>query len=256
MTGSTPGFFAEEHGGGSTGPPLVFVHGAGGNRLIWPPALRRMPGVHTFAVDLPGHGQSPPGPDSSIDGQARGLEAWHQSAGLAPAVVVGHSMGSAVALTLAEGAPERVAGLVLVGCGPSLRVNPALLEQTADHATFDVAVGNLLKWSFSPEAPARLIEVFRKRMIETGPDQLHADLLACDAFDLSDRLAEIEVETLILVGSRDRMTPLPLAQALQAGLPHARLEIVEGSGHMLMLETPERFAALLTTFVASLAVEP
>ncbi|HSR48986.1 MAG TPA: alpha/beta fold hydrolase [Anaerolineales bacterium] len=245
--------FAEEHGGGSTGPPLVLIHGAGGNRLVWPSALRRLSGAHVFAVDLPGHGKSPPILDVRIESYADHLEAWRVGAGVGPVVLAGHSMGAAVALTVALQAPSGVAGLALIGSGPSLPVNPALLERTAQETTFTSAVEDILAWSFAPEASSRWIDLVRTRMIESGPAQLHADLAACNAFDLTNRLGEIAAPSLVVVGSNDRMVRPRQAEALQAGLPRARLATVEGSGHMVMLEDPAAVTELLRAFLTEIA---
>src|SRR3972149_1063444 len=110
----------EEHGGGNQAPPLVFLHGAGGNRLHWPPGIRRLEGVHTYALDLPGHGRSPSAGEATIKDFARRVAPWRGARGVARPVLVGHSMGSAIALTVALGEPQSLARLILIGAGPRL----------------------------------------------------------------------------------------------------------------------------------------
>lgn len=242
----------EEHGGGNLGPPLVFVHGAGGSRLQWPPALRRLAGRHTLAVDLPGHGRSPIRENPGIDDYARGLAGWRTAVPVHRPVLVGHSMGSAIALTAALEEPTALAGLVLVGAGPRLRVNPELLEGVARPETLDAVVHQIVSWSFAPEADGRMVELARRRMIETGSAVLEDDLRACDAFDITSRLAEIRLPTLIIVGRTDRMTPLRLSEELQAGIAGARVEIIEAAGHMVMLEQPEAVRSLLFDFLGKM----
>lgn len=238
----------EEHGGGTQGPPLVFLHGAGGNRLHWPPGVRRLEGVHTFAVDLPGHGKSPAGGEVTIEDFAGRVVAWRRSQGIAGTVLVGHSMGSAIALTVALSEPEALVGLVLIGAGPSLPVNPVLLEQTARAETFADAVEKILRWSFAPQALPRLLAQARRSMLAAGPAILHRDLQACVAFDVAHRLAEVRMPTLMIVGSQDRMTPPRLSEALHQGIGGSRLQTVEGAGHMVMLERPEPVGRLLHGF--------
>jgi pimeloyl-ACP methyl ester carboxylesterase len=239
----------EEHGGGNQGPPLVFVHGAGGNRLHWPPSLRRLAGRHTLAVDLPGHGRSSIGVASAIEAYARRLSAWCAAIPVHRPVLVGHSMGSAIALSAALEAPATLAGLVLVGAGPRLPVNPALLEGVARAETFAAAVDQIIRWSFAPEAEARLVDRARASMTEAGPAVLAADLRACDAFDVTARLREIRLPTLIIVGRSDRMTPLQLSEKLQADIAGARLVVIEAAGHMAMLEQPQAMALALESFL-------
>ena len=238
----------EEHGGGTQAPPLVFLHGAGGSRLHWPPGIRRLPGVHTFALDLPGHGKSAGGGETSIEDLAGRVEDWRRACAVFRPVFVGHSMGSAVALTMALREPEGLTGLILIGAGPRLQVNPVLLEQTERAETFTGAVEQILKWSFAPQASPRLVALARRTMIRAGPALLHRDLQACDAFDVAARLAEVRAPTLIIVGSQDRMTPPRLSQELHQGLVESRLQTIEGAGHMVMLERPEIVGHMLLAF--------
>jgi pimeloyl-ACP methyl ester carboxylesterase len=239
------GLYYEVHGGGSELPPLVFLHGAGGNRLLWPVGLRRLAGCRAYTVDLPGHGRSPAAVVDSIAGYADRVAAWREAAGVSRPLVVGHSMGSAVALTWALDDPKALAGLALIGAGPRLPVNPALLEGASQAATFPSVVDQILAWSFSRQAPRRLVDLVRRRMLEAGPTVLFRDLQACNAFDVLDRLGEIRVPTLLVVGTEDRMTPPRLSEALLGAMPRARLERVESAGHMVMLEQPEAVGEIL-----------
>jgi pimeloyl-ACP methyl ester carboxylesterase len=239
----------EEHGGGNPGPPLVFVHGAGGNRLHWPPGLRRLAGFRTLAVDLPGHGLSPTGGEGRVLDFAGRLDAWRGEVGLHLPVLIGHSMGSAIALTCALAEPGAFSGLVLIGAGARLKVNPDLLDSVGRPDQFLTGVEMILRWSFAAGAKARLVEMARARLIETGPAVLAADLQSCAAFDVTSHLAEIRTPALILVGQEDRMTPPPLSRELQTGIAGARLNVIEDAGHMLMLEQPEAVARHLQSFL-------
>lgn len=162
-------------------------------------------------------------------------------------------MGSAIALTLAVHSLRGVAGIVLLGSGARLRVNPRLLEAASRPETYRRAVELILGWSFAPEASPRLVELARKRMLETGPGSLHRALAASDAFDLSDSLGQVACPALILVGVHDRMTPPPLSQELAEKIPGARMETIEAAGHMLMLERPEQVASRLERFLDGVA---
>jgi pimeloyl-ACP methyl ester carboxylesterase len=239
----------EDHGGGSEQPPIVFLHGAGGSRLHWPPRLRRLPGFRVLAPDLPGHGESPDGRASSIEEYSGAVKAWQVELGMGPAFVVGHSMGSAIALTLALEAPERVAGLALVGSGPRLQVNPAILDGLADPGKRAEMIEQILRWSFSRQAPPRVVELARRRMVETDPAVLARDFQACNGFDVGARLGEIAAPTLVVTGEDDRMTPPPLGEALAAGIPGARRARIPGAGHMVMLERPDAFEKELRAFL-------
>ena len=235
----------EEHGGGSEIPPLVFVHGAGGSRLHWPPSLRRLAGIRCLALDLAGHGQSPDEGEASIDDHVRRLDEWRRELGLVRAFLAGHSMGSAVVLTAALETPEWVVGTALLGAGARLPVNPQLLEGIADPGTFVEAVDKIVGWSFGRQAPPRRMELARRRMIETGPAVLLRDFQACSVFDVRTRLGDVRLPTVVVYGAEDRMTPPALGEELARSIPNARRVVVEGAGHMVMLEKPDEVEAAL-----------
>ena len=107
----------------SNSPPIVLIHGAGGNYLSWSPEFRRMPGYQVFAIDLPGHGKSSGRGMQSIEDYASIIIGWIDSLKLNRAVFIGHSMGAAIALTLALKAPQRTISLVLIGGGAQLPVS-------------------------------------------------------------------------------------------------------------------------------------
>jgi pimeloyl-ACP methyl ester carboxylesterase len=231
------------------GLAVVLLHGAAGTRLSWPAQARRLPGCCVYALDLPGHGKSGGEPCHSISDYTRQVLTWMEALDLQRAIFVGHSMGSAVAMQAAVTAPDRVAALVLVGSASMLKVNPALMALAASPETYLQAVERIVAWSYGRQAPPRLVELARRRMAETPQAVLLRDLQACDEFDMRGRLGEIEAPTLVVCGADDRMTPLAGAQALADGLARARLEVAAGAGHMLMLEQPLAFAALLERFI-------
>lgn len=244
----------EHHSGGAPGercPPLVLIHGAAGSRLFWPPIIRRLPGVEVYALDLPGHGATGGEARSTIDAYALAVKAWIEAIGLRRAVCAGHSMGSAIALKLALASPEALAGLILVGGGASLRVNPVLLELSGSLATYRKAVELVVQWSFGSKAPPRLLELASRRMGDIPARVLHADLEACGQFDVRSEIGGLSLPSLTVCGTEDRMTPPKLSQELAAALPRSQLHLVEGAGHMVMLEQPEAVAAAIQQFLSS-----
>ncbi len=236
--------------------PVILVHGAGGTYLHWPPEIRRLNGQRIFALDLPGHGKSGGVGRQSIDDYVQVVLGFMRDAGLRAAVFVGHSMGGAIALTMAIEHPKQVLGLGLVSSGSRLRVAPAILENTADPATFPLAVKTINDWAFGPNTNPRLKELAAQRMAETRPTVLYGDFLACDAFDVMDRLPEIHAPTLIVCGTEDKLTPVRYSKYLGEHIPAAQLELVEGAGHMVMLEQPETVSAVLETFFRKIPYRP
>jgi pimeloyl-ACP methyl ester carboxylesterase len=233
-------------------PPVVLLHGAGGTHLYWPSEVRRLVGYRIYALDLPGHGKSGGYGQQTIQSYAGAILDWLVAVRIHAAVFIGHSMGSAIALTLALDSPGQVLGLGLVGAGARLNVNPVLLESVSSEATYPTAIEAVVKWSFGRQTAAALVALAARRMGETRPSVLYGDFLACDAFDVSERLGEVRQPTLILSGEEDRMTPRRNAQYMADKIPGAMLRIIPQAGHMVMLEQPLVVSAALSEFLATI----
>jgi pimeloyl-ACP methyl ester carboxylesterase len=230
-------------------PPVILIHGAGGTHLSWPPQVRRLQDQRLLALDLPGHGKSERVGRQHITEYASDLLAFMDELRLPHAILVGHSMGAGIALTLALDAPSRVLGLGLLGASPQLEVSPDLLRAASLPSTFRAAVHMVTVYSYGPQADARLVELAEQRMAETRHSVFYGDFLACNSFNVMDRVGRVTAPTLLLAGDRDKMTPLRYARFLQEQIVGSRLEVLPGAGHMLMLEQPDIVAALLLEFL-------
>jgi pimeloyl-ACP methyl ester carboxylesterase len=108
--------------------------------------------------------------------------------------------------------------------------------------------------SFGPHTPPRLKELATERMADIRPSVLHGDFLACEAFNVMDQLEKIKAPALIICGTEDRMTPLKYSEFLRDRIANSRLEVLDGAGHMLMLERPDVTAGLISRFMDELSV--
>jgi pimeloyl-ACP methyl ester carboxylesterase len=230
-------------------PPIVLIHGAGGTHLFWPPQIRRFPGFHVLSLDLPGHGKSIGRARQSIGAYADDILDWMRSIELNRAVFIGHSMGSAIAQTLAINHPEQVVGLGLIGSGATFNVNQELLDRTSNPTTHDSAIAIIIKNSFSPSTSDRLVEMAKRRMLETNYSVLFADFRACDEYDQVLGISRIIHPTLIICGADDKMTPPRLSVYLNAKIKNSTLEIISQAGHMVMLEQPNATAIAVGKFM-------
>ena len=230
-------------------PPVILIHGAGGTHLYWPSDVRRLPGYRVYAIDLPGHGKSEGRGQQSVSAYVDAVVAWLEAVGLHRAIFVGHSMGGAIALSLALDHAEHVLGLGLVGTGARLRVSEAILDNTANSTTYHNAVEMIVACSFSPQAPEQLVNLAKERMAETRYSVLYGDLLACNAFDVIGRLDDIRCPALVLCGEGDQMTPKRYSQFLADRISGSSLEVIPDAGHMVMLEQPKEVASALVDFI-------
>lgn len=230
---------------------LVLVHGAGGSHLDWPAPLRRLRETNVYALDLPGHGRSEGLGRTSIAAYRGFLLAFLEALNLEKVVLVGHSMGGAIALDFALSYPSRLTGLILVGTGARLRVLPAIL--TGVLPNFEATVDLVLDYAFGPNASEELKCLGRQRLLQTPPQVLHGDYTACDAFDVMERLGEVRCPTLVIGGTADKLTPPKYSVYLCDHIPGAELVLVDAAGHMVMLEKPEVVVKAISKFITSLS---
>jgi pimeloyl-ACP methyl ester carboxylesterase len=232
---------------------LVLLHSAGETPAVWDGVRRSLLGVPVLAPPLPGReGAGPPATDVAIHAHVvlRAMDA----ASVERATVAGHSLGGGVALWLALTEPSRVAGLGLVSTGGRLRVNPQALAALPDGLE-DIAE-MMAASNFPPGAPAGLVAGRRASYLRVGAETVHADLTACDRFDVLDRLWEIRCRTQVLVGSEDVLTPPKYSRVLAERISAARLVEYPGVGHMLPVERPAEVAGeLAVLWAASLGPE-
>jgi pimeloyl-ACP methyl ester carboxylesterase len=237
-------------------PPTVLIHGAGGHHLYWPPQVRRLPGQRMVALDLPGHGKSGGIGHQTIEEYADDVMAFLDAMGFTTAVLIGHSMGGAVALEVALDHPERALGLCLLGSGAKLRVAPALLGIVAEPGSFGDAIALITTMSFAPQTSQRLRDLAAARLAEVRPSVLHGDFMACDAFDVTGRLGHFSAPTLVLCGEADQMTPPKYSDFLEGHIPGAHAVRISDAGHMVMLEQPDRVGELIGSFLETIPYHP
>jgi pimeloyl-ACP methyl ester carboxylesterase len=248
-------FYAQFQGGLSRqARALVLVHGAGGNHTHWPAELHRLPGVNVYALDLPGHGRSSGHGRLNLEEYADSVHAFVQALGLPRVCLVGHSLGGAIAQLLAVRQPTWLECLVVIGCGPQLPVDAGVLaglRPEVPSAAYAAALDRICQLAYGPGASSQLVRLGRRVLAGTDPAVLHADYVACSAFDSSGRLERLQVPTLIIVGSADQLTPPQAAARLRERVPAAQLVQIEAAGHMVVLEKPLETAQAISRFLST-----
>jgi len=171
-------------------------------------------------------------------------------------VFVGYAMGGAIALTLAIDHPDRVAGIGLISTGPILPIPSSVIENAANQSTLPKAITCLQEMSIGSQTQQNLKESLFKRLSETRQTLLLDDLLACDRFNLSSRLKAVQTPVLVVCGLEDKLTPIGFSKVLSNQIPGAALQTVEGAGHMLIVEQPQRVAKLIRIFLSTIPYTP
>jgi pimeloyl-ACP methyl ester carboxylesterase len=236
-------------------PTIVLLHGAGFDHTTWALHSRWFAhhGFGVLAPDLPGHGRSSGAPLlPSIADMADWTAALLDAAGAASARLVGHSMGSLIALETAARHPAKVSGLSLIGTAATMTVGPDLLKaaEANDHAAVDMV--SIWGLGFQAElggslAPGLWMHSGAQRVLEQcRPGVLFNDLAACNAYQNAlAAAAQVTVPATFILGERDMMTPLKAGKALAAAMPNSRIVVLPGAGHMIMVERPDELLAAL-----------
>jgi pimeloyl-ACP methyl ester carboxylesterase len=235
-------------------PAIVFLHGAGMDHSVWALLARAFAhhGHAVLAPDFPGHGRSAGAPLTSIAALADWTAALVDAAGAKAAKLVGHSMGSLVALNTGARHPDKVTGLGLIATAAAMRVSEDLIDaaKANDHAAVDMIAiwGEGYRATLGgSQAPGLWMLGGAERLLERAqPGAIFADLSACNAYqDALSSAAKINVPSIVIQGSRDLMTPAKGGKAVAAAIPHGRVALIEGAGHMLMSERPDDVLAAL-----------
>ena len=244
-------------------PTAVFIHGAGHDHSVWTLQTRYFAshGWNVVAPDLPGHGSSGGPALASIEALADWVLALLTTLGPEQAMLVGHSMGSLIALEAAARAPDRITRLALVGSVFPMPVAPPLLEATL--SARERAHGMINQWSYAPQSqlgassvPGVNLTALNQRLMQRqAPGVLHRDMSACNAYAAGfESAAKVRCPTLLLSADLDRMTPPkalgPLVQALGNAAQVCRV-VLSGAGHAMMAEAPGAVLDALWNFAGA-----
>jgi len=230
-----------------TRPTLIFLHGSGGSSVLWHGQVDALADrANTVALDLPGRGLSPGPGMRAIPDYARAVLEFVDALGAPRPIPCGLSLGGGIALQLLLDHPGRFEAGILIGTGARLRVLPAILEgiqrdYAAHLAGMDMAA--------SPRTDRALLRPIMESNAQCSAEVALGDFLACDAFDVMQRLGEIDVPVLVVSGEDDRLTPPKYADFLEKGIRHARRAHIADAGHLAPAERPAEVNRAIAEFL-------
>jgi pimeloyl-ACP methyl ester carboxylesterase len=239
---------------------LVFIHGAADSGAVWQHQVDyfRERGHQVLAVDLPGHGaRLAEVAFERVEQSAEDVRAQLLAAGMREPVLVGHSMGGGIALTMALTWLELPCGLVLAGSGARLRMRPEAIEAArirAESTPPGVRVERLIRLDevLSSAASENTRAWLRARFGQCTAQATYGDFLATHHTDLLGRLEKITQPVLVIGGEDDLWTPPRFQDYFGAHLPNVRVRMMPATGHYPFVERAQEFNEEVEQFLASL----
>ena len=243
----------------ATRPCVVFIHGALHDHSVWTLLARWFAhhGHSVLAVDQPGHGRSAGAPLASVEALADWTLALLDAAGAAQAALVGHSMGSLIALEAAARAPHRVTRLVMVGSAYPMKVSDALLATARDAPMKAIDMVNAFSHASLAAKPSfpgpgawlhgsNRALMRRVQAAQQSVNLFHHDFSVCDHYANGLQAASaVQCRVSFVLGERDQMTTPKAARELATAL-QAKVTLLP-CGHALMQELPDEVLAALRT---------
>jgi pimeloyl-ACP methyl ester carboxylesterase len=240
----------------SRGRRIVFVHGAGSNGHTWHRQIEALSAKHSpIALDLPGHGRS-----AGVEGlrtvgdYADFVAAFLDALKIRSAVMVGHSMGGAIAMDLALRHGNRVDAIVLSCTAAKFNLTPDRIESLRA-----IAMGRAPQAfttdAYSPKTVKENFDLIREgwmEQIKTDPRVRYTDIIACSQVDLRDAIGKIDKPTLVIAGADDQGTTPADAQLIAGKIRGAACKIIAEAAHMANRERPAEYNAAIEQFVDTL----
>lgn len=233
---------------GFTGTPIIIIHGAGGMYQDTPSQLRR--DLQCIALDLAGHGRSPEPSRTTITDNTADIVALMDTLSIKRTILIGHSMGGAIAQQLALDFPDRVAGLVLLGTAAKLKVSSQIINGIINHT--EATAQLIMNWMWADGVPEHYIEQGIERLLDLPAEVIQRDYIACNHFDVRDRLQEITVPVLVVAGSADKMVNPVWSEYLADNISNATYKVLADAGHMFPLEQPQQLVIILQQWMTNL----
>ncbi len=239
-------------------PSVVFIHGTANDHSVWTLQARYFAhhGWNALAPDLPGHGKSFGEAKISIKSNADWLMNLLDNGGIASAALVGHSMGSLIALDTAARYPSRVSQIALIGTSVPMPVSDTLMDAAMNRPGEAMDMLNIwghapqLKWGKNATPGTSTMMAGARLLAQSHPGAMAKDLAACRAFEMDDvTLSAIAAPTLVVAGDNDLLTPAKAAKALAARLKNTSMITLPEAGHSMMQEAPGKILDALKGFL-------
>ena len=227
--------------------PIIFIHGTGMDHTVWTLPIRYFlrKKRNVIGIDLPGHGRSEGKPLKSISDMANWLVNYLDSLDIKDFSLVGHSMGSLIALETAALTQDRTLNLVMVGTAFPMAVSNVLLELAKNNKSEAIDILTYMGYSHKARIgsngnPGIWMTGSTKKLLENSKKGvIYKDLQACSSYSSGlESAAKVTADTLLILGKNDFLTPPFRAADLINSFKNPLVKEIKNSGHTLMVEEP------------------
>lgn len=227
---------------------IIFIHGSGGSHSLWSHQIDALAAqVNTLAIDLSGHGSSDGQGFNRVTDYTEWVSAFINTIDAPGPIPCGLSLGGAIAQQLLIDHPKRFPAGILAGTGARLKVLPAIFE--AIETDFSAFLDILDKYAFSQVAAAAMKKTVLKDTARCDPFVTYGDYVACNGFDVMERLNEIQAQVLVVTAEDDQMTPPKYGDFLESGISKASRAHIMEAGHHMPAEQPAAFNQSIIDFL-------
>jgi pimeloyl-ACP methyl ester carboxylesterase len=235
-------------------PTLLFIHGSGGSSLLWHGQIDALASrANTVALDLPGRGRSKGQGMKRMPDYARVVMDFVDDIEAPRPIPCGLSLGGGIVQQLLLDYPDRFAAAVLIATGARLRVMPAILEGI--EKDYDAHLAGTAAIAASPKTDPALLRELVEEMARCPAEVALGDFQACDAFDVMERLSEIQKPVLVISAEADKLTPPKYGEFLEQRTTAAQRVHLRDAGHLSPLEKPAEVNRAITDFLARIGPE-
>jgi pimeloyl-ACP methyl ester carboxylesterase len=239
----------EERGKGNPGP-IIMVHGAGGSSATWYMQVKHLSDrFHMIGIDLNGHGRTTDRKEDNLMrsylNDIESIVTQHDKP-----ILCGHSMGGALTQLYALEKSDELGGIILVGTGARLRVNPMIFNLLkTDFEAYVNAVGEIM---FHGDTDDSIREASKAEVRKCPVSITHRDYAFCNEFDIMVNVTDIKLPALIVVGDSDALTPVKYSTYLSDRIAGSQMHVVPNAGHSVMLEQWETFNEIVANWYRTL----
>ena len=234
--------------------PIILLHGSSGSHLSWPGEMRRLDHKRVIALDLPGHGKTLSSVCHSIQTLVFSLQRFLQALKIQRVILIGHSLGSVLALHYAAAFPQNVLGMFLLACGASFSIPASLFDTLRSPLPMEKVVEEFSKIAFDENFPQELRRKVLAPMHTLRKSTLLSDLAICAGFSDSTNFSGITCPVRLVAGENDLITQPDAVRQLAFSLPNAGFSILPQCGHLLLYEKTDLVAGKLNGFLGNKAM--